>query len=532
MTSSPSRSRSADIPLAALVAAAIGFADAALVAFGLGGARGAFQFVPLRMWIAGPATWLVIGLLLACSVRLATSRWAGVVASALLIALFLGFRLRSHPALLLGAAALSLAAIALLHRTAAPWAGRFGLRTAHAIAGALACAAMIVEARSAAHAVMPARSTVDAPNVILIFLDTVRYDAIFDAGGRVHANLATLSRLRGESMAFTQAYAASPWTLPSHLSAVTGLLAHELGVSFDAQVYARPDQTLAERFRNRGYRTAAVISNSFLNAGTGFARGFDTFEQAEAGLDVCRTAPGVIGEKYWPWFSAAVCNWTASEVTRRARSVMDDESGPFFLTLNYMDAHEPYYVERSCAAGRGYDAAVQCLDRQLAPIVDWRSPRRSTVLVLTADHGEQFGEHALARHGNSLYVQLLHVPLMVRMVSREPAERPNPISLAALPSLLGMVPAAPDAPVRSMLLPPSASGLPAEWSALDGRWHLIVRERGLDALYHLADDPGEERNVLDASSGDEVSRLRGAIAEMRRAPKPDLSRFRSVGYIH
>ena len=83
-----------------------------------------------------------------------------------------------------------------------------------------------------------------------------------------------------------------------------------------------------------------------------------------------------------------------------------------------------------------------------------------------------------------------------------------------------------------MLLPPSGSGLPAEWSALDGEWHLIVRERGLDALYHLPDDPGEDRNVLDTSSGGEVSRLRGAIAEMRRAPKPDLSRFRSVGYIH
>jgi arylsulfatase A-like enzyme len=362
----------------------------------------------------------------------------------------------------------------------------------------------------------------------------VRYDAVFDASGQVVRDLPTLARLRAGSTAFTRAYSTSPWTLPSHLSAVTGLPAHQVGVSFDSQTYRRPDPTLAERFQRRGYRTAAVISNSFLNAGSGFARGFDTFHQAQAALDLCRTAPGVLVGARWPWFGAAVCNWTASEVTRRALALMDDEDGPFFLTLNYMDAHEPYYVERACGEPNGYAAALRCLDRSLAPIVDWQSARRPTVLAVVGDHGEQFGEHGLRMHGNSLYVQLLHVPLLVRPAERAERTESRPVSIAALPSLLDSPGAPPpEGPVVALLHPAAAMNKPSQWSALDTRWHLIVRDTGPDALYDLSSDPAEERDLGATHAGDPaVARLRAAIAEMRREPKPELRRFRSLGYVH
>lgn len=373
------------------------------------------------------------------------------------------------------------------------------------------------------------------PNVIVIFLDTVRYDALFDAEGRVHADLPTLSRLRAESLVFSRAYATSPWTLPSHLSAVTGLPPHELGVSFDAQRYERQPETLAERFRRRGYRTAAVISNSFLNTGSGFERGFDTFQQAKAGLDLCRIGPALIADRHWPWFAASVCNWTAGEVTDRARRLMRDDRGPFFLALNYMDAHDPYYVERGCGGTLGYAGAIRCLDRNLAPIVDWRSSVRPTVLAVVGDHGEQFGEHGLQRHGNSLYVQLLHVPFMLRPVADARGRTvPSPISIAALPTLLDDANRTEWAePILSVLHPPAADLTPSEWSALDGTWHLIVRERGADALYHLPTDQAEERNLIAASPPDPaIARLRAAIRAMQRSPKPELRRFRSLGYVH
>ena len=409
------------------------------------------------------------------------------------------------------------------------------------VAGAVSVSALIAFAHP--QTFTPAAARTAGPNVILIFLDTVRYDAVFDANGRVRDGLTSLARLRAGSTAFTRAYSTTSWTLPSHLSAVTGLPPHQLGVSFDSQVYRLSDRTLAERFQARGYRTAAVISNSFLNEGTGFERGFETFQQARAGLDLCRTAPGLVGDLYWPWFSAAVCNWTASDVTRRALALMDDRDGPFFLTLNYMDAHDPYYVGRFCREPDGYAAALRCLDRSLAPIVDWQSPRRPTSTAVIGDHGEQFGEHGLVQHGNSLSLQLLHVPLIVRSGNAAEARTETaPISIAALPLLVdtatpggpaARTPASAGDAVVSLLHPPALSKLPSQWSATDGTWHLIVRENGPEALYNLPADPAEEHDLSATDPRDPaVARLRAAIADMRREPKPDLRKFRSLGYVH
>jgi arylsulfatase A-like enzyme len=215
---------------------------------------------------------------------------------------------------------------------------------------------------------------------------------------------------------------------------------------------------------------------------------------------------------------------------------LDDTDGPVFLTLNYMDAHDPYYVERSCGGGRGYRAALACLDRSLAPIIDWRSPRRPTVVAVVGDHGEQFGEHGLVGHGNSLYTQVLHVPLIVRSSDTTAARvDTGPISIAALSSILGDTGTWPDreGPVLALLQPPAASHLPSQWSALDNRWKLIVREHGPDALYYLPADPAEEHDLAATDPRDPaIARLRSAIAEMRRAPALDLRKFRAVGYLH
>jgi arylsulfatase A-like enzyme len=519
-----------------VTAVVVGLLDATLVNLRLLGAAESIQYVPMRIWLVAPAAWLLVAAVACAIVLPLPRRWGGILAPALLAAIFAVIRLRWHVAVLAG----GLAALAVLLLLARGWLLRWMATPRPALAAAIV-AAVIVSAIGAGALAPRARESTsakagDGPNVIVIFLDTVRYDAVFDATGRVLNGLPTLARLRAGSVAFTRVYSASSWTLPSHLSAVTGLPAAELGVSFDAQVYDRRAATLAERFRAQGYRTAAVISNSFLNAGSGFARGYDTFEQAQSALDLCRTAPGSIADAHWPWFSAAVCNWTASEVTRRARAQLDDAGGPFFLTLNYMDAHDPYYVERSCGEPNGYAAALRCLDRRLAPIVDWRSPRRPTVLVVAGDHGEQFGEHGLVQHGNSLYVQVLHVPLIVRGADGAAAgTNATPLSLAVLASLAGAPGALPPAagPVLSALYPPATARIATQWSAIDGTWHLIVRDRGAESLYHLPSDPAETRDLsAEKSAEPAVTRLRSTIDEMRRVPAPDLRKFRSLGYIH
>ena len=535
MNTDPPVSRvSAQIAATGLAAAVIGLLDALLVQTGLAGAAGSFQYMPLRLWIVAPVGWLVVGAVLGAVVLPTMRTWGGVIVPAAMTGIFLSIRLREHAALLAAALAVFVVMLVLTRRWILRWMARPRRALAVSVAGGVTAAAIAAVAPLHFVSGSPARGNA-GPNVIVVFLDTVRYDAVFDADGRVTSALPSLARLRAGSTAFTRAYSTSSWTLPSHLSAVTGLPAHQLGVGFDSQVYTRPDPTLAERFQRRGYRTAAVISNSFMNAGSGFARGFDTFQQAQAALDLCRTGPGVIADKHWPWFAAAVCNWTASEVTRRARALLDDAAGQLFLALNYMDAHDPYYVERACGEPDGYAAALRCLDRSLAPIVDWQSSRRPTVLAVVGDHGEHFGEHGLVRHGNSLYVQALHVPLIVRSADGGAARTDTrPISIAALPSLVDPMSAPPpDGPVIALLHPAAASNLPSQWSALDGAWHLIVRDNGSDALYRLPDDPAEERNLIATSPADAaVTLLRAAIAEMRREPKPELRRFRSLGYIH
>jgi len=525
---------SAQVAIAAAAGLAIGLLDALLVVAGLLGARGAFQFVPARIWIASPIVWLFVAAVVSAGILPFAKRSAGVVVAAVLTIIFVTVRLRAHPAILITLLALFAVIVAVIRTRILRWAETPRRGAVTAVLGT-AAAGLIAVAQPIAPTSRAAPAAGSGPNVIVIFLDTVRYDALFDEAGRVRDDLPTLTRVQRESTVFGRAYAPASWTLPSHLAALTGLPVHELGVSFDAQIYRRRDQTLAERFRERGYRTAAVISNSFLNAGTGVARGFDTFEQSQTALDVCRTVPGIVADAHWPWFGAAVCNWTASQVTGRARPLLNDEHGPFFLMLNYMDAHDPYYVERSCGEPDGYRAAVRCLDRHLAPVVDWRSPRRPTVLAVLGDHGEQFGEHGLERHGNSLYVQLLHVPLMIRGATSSIARQNDPVSIAALPALLDDVNASSldRGPVLGLLHPPAASNLPSEWSAIDRSWHLIVRERGTDALYDVSSAPAETRNVLAERAGDPaVARLRTSIDAMRRMPKPDLGTFRSLGYLH
>src|SRR5205823_2952900 len=171
------------------------------------------------------------------------------------------------------------------------------------------------------------------PNILIIVADTLRHDAVFQPDGSVKPELPSLRRFADESTIFDAAYAASSWTLPSHFAAVTGLNAHELGLDFEHQSFKKTALTLAERFHRNGYRTAAVLSNPFLNEGSGFARGFDSYEHASRAMDLCRAAPFTILSQLWPRFEGTVCGWSASQVTRRALRQMNDAGTPYFLML-------------------------------------------------------------------------------------------------------------------------------------------------------------------------------------------------------
>lgn len=539
-------------------ALAVGVVDAALIVSGLLGAAGAFQYVPPSVWAISPLCWSGVALVAAGPSYLLSGRRGGALTVMALLALLGAVRLQGHgPRPMLAGSATLLAAMIVVWFGASWWLRR----PKPVVAGAIAAAwgAVFVLAVMPGDAPRRTRSfpAVSSPDVVVIFLDTVPYDSIFRGGTAVAAGLPFFSNMASRGLVFHRAYSTSPWTLPAHFSAVTGLPAHKLGLSFEDQRYDGRTATLAEHFRRRGYRTVAVISNTFLNRGTGFARGFDVFEQSTNALDVCRTAPGTLLDRWWPWFAAGVCNWTASGVTRRAIDHISTRQ-PLFLLLNFMDAHDPYYVERDCARPAGANplplevstddyrrryypshlAAVRCIDRHLARLEAKLATRgREVVFVVLADHGEQFGEHGLVRHGNSLYTRLLHVPFIIRAPHLKPRHVAEPVSTESLSRLVlnvveGRPADAPGHPIASSLLPPAALQQEEQWSIVAGRWHLIKKD-GSSALYDVLTDPAEERDLSGYRPALPALRELSTELDRERSTRVDAREgsFRSLGYV-
>ncbi len=247
-------------------------------------------------------------------------------------------------------------------------------------------------------------------NVVLVSLDTLRADRLGMYGAR-RPTSPTLDALAARSTVFETVIAPAPWTLPSTTSMMTGL--HEcvhgmtgtIGKSFPPGLVP-----LAQRLRDRGYATAAVTEDAFVDAAA-FTRGFGYYRDN-------RTTGGQVSETV-----ARALEWLRSEATE-----------PFFLFVHTYQTHDPYFAAppfagmfASDAAANGapgadaaklatYDAAVRYTDAAIVPLLDAvtggeRGER--TVLAITSDHGEAFGEHGYTGHGRTLHEEVLRVPLLV-----------------------------------------------------------------------------------------------------------------------
>lgn len=551
---------SAESSLVGLAALTLGVADATLVATSRLGATGAFQFVPSRVWVVAPLCWIVTAFVLAVPSYATSRRRGAVLTVSAMLALFLAARFytQSFGRIVLAAAVWILAA-ALVWFVSARWLAATK-RMAALISVVMVAVLLIVLGASRESNVLPAAKASQGPDVVIAFLDTVHYDDVFPLGTSVDSRFQFLSQVASRGVVFDRAYTPSPWTLPAHFAAVTGVPAHRLGIGFDHQHYDGNSATLAEHFHRRGYRTAAVISNTFLNRGTGFTRGFETYEHADNALDVCRTAPGSLLDRWWPWFAASVCNWNAAEVTRRAMvHVRRDDGRPLFLLLNYMDAHDPYYVESGCEPSgeanrppfevapkeyrRRYYAshleAIGCIDHHLSELAAQLEQRkRSAIFVVVADHGEQFGDHGLVRHGNSLYDSLLHVPFMIEASAITPGHVSTPMSIEALPELIlnivdrGQIAVRPRSMVSSLVLPRAVGGK-EEWSLIRASWHLIRSGDELQ-LFDLSTDRAEQRNLAATPVAAALIPKLSEELERERRTRVDArtKEFRSLGYVH
>lgn len=332
----------------------------------------------------------------------------------------------------------------------------------------------------------------DAPNVILIVLDTVRADHL-SAYGYVRATTPSLARLAARGVRFERARSTAPWTLPSHASMFTGRWPHETSASVLGPLDDR-HATLAEALRAEGYSTAGFVANTlYCGREAGLGRGFAHYEDhrlSPRGI-LAATALGgrvldktitsaqkladAVGLGAWLGPGNGKPYKDAARISGDFLSWLDDRpepDRPFFAFLNYYDAHDPYVLPtgydrhlglrpethadrlvlnrwwgidkrkltpRQVALARdAYDDCIAYLDDQVGRMLDELRRRGildQTVVIVTADHGEHLGEHSLYGHAGSLYEAEVHVPLVISAPALglpSGAQVPEPVSLREL----------------------------------------------------------------------------------------------------
>ena len=399
----------------------------------------------------------------------------------------------------------------------------------------------------------------DAPNLLLVTVDTLRADEL-GCYGAEPSSTPRIDAFAKSAVVFHDAQAPSSWTLPSFTSLMTSLAPTTHGnVLHDSRLDASYE-TLAERLLAAGWDTAAVLSHVFLGRPYGLDQGFVHYDD-ERVLE--------LNESHRAISSPSVTDEALAFLRNHASS---PDRRPWFLWLHYFDPHEEYRAhegytvqasesseaseasetsetsETSGASGAGgasdgasehadarrlYRGEIAFTDHHVGRVLDELDALGlvdETVVVFTADHGEEFGEHGGTSHAHTLHVELLRLPLLVRAPGTAPGRvRATVRTLDVAPTILELLDLPPSPHHTGESLVPALRGVELEprravaelekvarkrmVSLVDGRWKLIVRRGDEERveLYDRAADPGEQRDVA-AEHPDEVRRLRAALS--------------------
>jgi len=413
----------------------------------------------------------------------------------------------------------------------------------------------------------------ESPNVLLLVLDAVRAENL-GLYGYARPTTPALERWAQSGVVFDWAISPSSWTLPSHSSLFTGLPPGQLSPRWTRQLDGK-QRTLAEVLRDRGYATGGFVANYWFGCPeTGLARGFTHYEchvitarqilrsttlfqtrmgerlvearSVRAVLNAIRSLdlkqPAIPDESYMPVETVvqAFLRWQPKQ-----------EQRPFFAFLNLLDAHEreaprPYrtrFAARPTTIDR-YDGSIAYTDSVIDVMLDSLRARGvldRTIVVVTADHGELFEDPRASKHGTSLYMPVLRVPLLLRYPPRVPGGRriEVPVSLqdlaATILDLAGVTGTQlPGETLARMWTGTGAEPLvlaelerhanpqvvgPSSHSALrsivDARWHYIRNNEGVEELYAYREDPKEQTNLNATPEGiNAVQRFRAMLSRI------------------
>lgn len=382
------------------------------------------------------------------------------------------------------------------------------------------------------------------PHVLLVTLDTTRADALGCYSGD-RGSTPTLNGLAASGARLEEARTVAPLTLPSHATLLTGLYPFEHGIR-DNGLFELPDscRTLAEIFRDHGYRTGAVVAAAVLNESFGLGQGFDQYFdlRGSGGMEAERTADQVI-ERALSWWR-------------------EGGEGPRFLWAHFFDPHRPLQppleILKTLASGPEeiaalpeiererllYRAEVQFLDQQLERLLEAVRAQGPALICVVADHGEGNGDHGELAHGYFLYDSTLRVPWILAgpgipagIVRDAPVSTvdlfPTLLELAGLPpascSGVSLVPLLRGAPwsgsVRPLYFETCYPYTNHRWSPLYGmqgeRYKLI--DSPAAELFDLECDPGELESLL-AQQPQAAAMLRQSIRALAERAVPSALR--------
>ncbi|HLU69087.1 MAG TPA: sulfatase-like hydrolase/transferase, partial [Kofleriaceae bacterium] len=362
-------------------------------------------------------------------------------------------------------------------------------------------------------------------NVLLITVDTVRYDHTNMGGYRERSGRNTtprLAELAARSVSFSFANAPSAGTMASVPAILTSRFFHS-GIALDEKVprgsppRLRPQNLLiAELFDKAGYETGAITTHEYFND-WGMEQGFDTYDNE-------------LGKKRDPY------GVTSDRLTDRALAWIGPRSDKrWFLWLHYLDPHGRYVahpgeVSFGTSEEDLYDGELAFTDKHIGRLLDelGRLPgAERTVIVLTSDHGDGFNEHGFINHGFALYRELLHVPLIVFVPNVEPRVVPGPVSpLDIMPTLIdlcGLEPP-PGASFEGESLVPqlfyrqdarqrivfAETNAPRPLrAAISDRYKLIYDiKQNVYELYDLTADPWEKTNLWPSRDPDGLATMK------------------------
>lgn len=450
----------------------------------------------------------------------------------------------------------------------------------------------------------------DSPNILVIVIDALRPDRLGTYGHKRDTS-PNLDRFAAESWVFTNAISTAPWTKPAVASLLTGLYPRNHGVesaewnlgeggegAATVSALSRRLTTLPEIVAENGYRTAAFGENHHLIAELGFDQGFEVHELdlmdlgwretlarrlriGLGGRDQKRNTARRINERFFEW--------------------LPDGANPWFAYLHHIDVHWPYGAPAPLAGRYGprrtnvdfnspqfyeaygperddaetpleldpalmqdlsdaYDEGVRFMDEQLGSLfaeLKRRGHYEGALIVVTADHGEQFMEHGEIGHGTSLHDVLLRVPLMIKFPCPGPYCDPRVIDEAA--QLVDLTPTILD--VVELQPPPGIAGRSLLQPAPGGR--VLFAEKGEQValrtnefkfiynledsraeLYALRSDPGERNNVVDqepqlaSAFRDRIFQWLEESEQAAHAPREEvaadeamLERLKALGYV-